>query len=336
MIASARANNIEMVRSLLEKHTNANAIGSNNMTELLHCAAQTGHLSMCQFLVETGHSNVNAACRSGQTALIYASSAGQLSVCRFLVETCHANVNAATNDGKTALIAASLSGHRSVCRLLVETGRANVHAKSCNGRTALHEACIFRKVKIVQYLIQATGADANAFDNSRNTCLHHACLSGSLEITQCLIELGRARAETTNGEGRTALHCACHMGCKLELVQYLVRRELVNVDAVDCSLGQTALHLACWFGRLDAVKCLVEEGQANVHIVAREGQTALHWACSCVVGGDPIYLVQYLIDSCLVDALAVDQFGQTALHLASKRQYYFRVIHYLVIRHPIH
>ena len=76
--------------------------------------------------------------------------------------------------------------------------------------------------------------------------------------------------------------------------------------------GQTALHKACGFGKLQGVKILVNSG-ANVNDLEFKGQRPIHFACE--EGRQDI--VQYLLTKgakCSVQ----DKDGLTPLHMCSK------------------
>jgi ankyrin repeat protein len=306
---STRGDCLYTLRHWVEKHhANVNATDSSGMTALMYVASR-GYLDACQWLVEAGHADVNTADRAGMTALMYASYHGHLKVCEFLVEAGHVNVGAVDSRGMTALMYACKPDYMSVSWCLVDTGRANVEAKSHrDGRTALHMACY----------------------------------RGSFRIARCLIALGGANVDTTDDKGRNALHFACQMDdtFNFELVQYLVQRRPTNIDAAERECGFTALHWACFYGKLDAVRCLIEDGFANVKAVATTGETVLHLACRyghSTPDGINFILIRYLVETCRVDTFVRDQMDRTALHeAASQRRSHLRLVLYLTSRFPIH
>ena len=84
----------------------------------------------------------------------------------------------------------------------------------------------------------------------------------------------------------------------------------------DKGTGRTLVHIACFSGRLEAVRLLSYLRAAGVDLAARDasGASALHWA---VVGGNPA-MVYRLLDAGL-SAREADSQGWTPLHLAAAR-----------------
>ena len=93
-------------------------------------------------------------------------------------------------------------------------------------------------------------------------------------------------------------------------------RRAVTAESVDLFAydGWTPLHLAAFFGRLDAARLLVEAG-ADVHAVSRNslGNTPLHAATS----GRHSDVALYLLERGASGA-AVDSGGYTPLQIASE------------------
>jgi ankyrin repeat protein len=298
-------------------------------------AARENNLDLVRRLVERQHANVDAACNShGWTALIVASRRGHLRVVKYLVETGGANVEAVEQGGWTALMYASFCGRLAVCQYLIETGRANVDNANCHdGRTALFLACRWAELRIVQYLVMKARANVNVADIYGSTPLIVASQRCDLAMAKCLVESGGAKIETTDGNGVSALQHACCLTTSLHVVQYLVRKRPSNIDEGDLKLGYNALHKACRIGELNIVRCLIEEGGANVKAVTKSKETALIRAC-CNTAADNFGLIRYLVETCMVDESAADCMGRTPLHVASILRHR-RIILYLMSRYPV-
>jgi ankyrin repeat protein len=270
-------------------------------------------------------------------ALLDAVRERNLEAARRLVEREHANVEASGKNGRTALLISCSFQDLRVVRFLIETGRANVQAKDRDGFTALHWACLYNHAHIVQYLVVTAGAVTNVVDYNGRTPLHFACQHGDLAVAQCLIESGGAKVETIDQYGGNALQFACHMSYAPDLVQYLVRQRPNNIDVIDESTyGRNSLHWACWNRNLEIVRCLIEEGHANTKVVTNKGETVLHLASYGIFRADPIALVRYLVETCMLDDFATDQLGRTALHVASESRHYPGVVLYLTSRYPVY
>ncbi|MCZ6884675.1 MAG: ankyrin repeat domain-containing protein, partial [Rickettsia endosymbiont of Ixodes ricinus] len=59
--------------------------------------------------------------------------------------------------------------------------------------------------------------------------------------------------------------------------------------------GETILHYAAGYGRLETVKYLVEEKHADIHAIANDGRTILHSAAKCSQAG-ALEVIKYLVD----------------------------------------
>ncbi len=73
--------------------------------------------------------------------------------------------------------------------------------------------------------------------------------------------------------------------------------------------GWTALHAACYFGRLEIVKYLVEEDHADPNEKNPNGWHALIFA---VMGGHGSIIIEYLLEYTITDPTHTDEAGNTA------------------------
>jgi len=93
----------------------------------------------------------------------------------------------------------------------------------------------------------------------------------------------------------------------------------INMNIPD-SQGQTAFHYACLQGKMEVVKCFMENVDKEfLHVDLRDqdGHSPLHLAC---IGNNP-KTVRYLFDMAMqfgIDVNATDRNGWTLLHLAAK------------------
>ena len=182
MKASAKGK-LEVVRELIDKGANVNAVKTKNGMTALMLASEEGHLEIVRLLIEKG-ANVNAAkTTDGWTALMAASQNGHLEIVKEMCER-GANVNAArTSDGWTALMAASQNGHLEIVKELCERG-ANVNAATTiDGSTSLIWATTGGHFEVVKELCDR-GADVNAATIRGTTAMDQA---GKPEIREYLL-----------------------------------------------------------------------------------------------------------------------------------------------------
>jgi hypothetical protein len=88
-----------------------------------------------------------------------------------------------------------------------------------------------------------------------------------------LLDLGADVNAATANECLTALYVACSYG-HLDAVRCLLVELNADVNQED-RLGGTALSFAANSGNVDLMRCLVREGNADINHVDRQGETAL-------------------------------------------------------------
>jgi len=204
--------------------------------------------------------------------------------------------------------ALALSGHGEAVARMTGMARAfradaplwAVHKgyRGPRGRTALQYAAWAGDAARVRFLVELGPGEA--------TALMFASEGGHLEAVRCLVEHGDGAVDAAAG---AALKIAAHNGhhtvvaylvyagrvsagacaapalvaCawgRLELVRCLVQRGGVDVNLALSADGSSFLMVACENGHLEVVHFLVEHGGAAVNFArVSDGQTALLWAC---------------------------------------------------------
>jgi ankyrin repeat protein len=109
----------------------------------------------------------------------------------------------------------------------------------------------------------------------------YAVQKGFSECVRLLVRAGANPHFVVNSAGGMSIvQIACN-GSNVETLRQVI--EVVNVN--ECMQnGRTALHWACYYGKMGFVRALVAAG-ASVHIQDEEGCTPLFWAV-CVLIGD--------------------------------------------------
>uniref|UniRef100_A0A6U5MU14 Uncharacterized protein n=1 Tax=Grammatophora oceanica TaxID=210454 RepID=A0A6U5MU14_9STRA len=114
------------------------------------------------------------------------------------------------------------------------------------------------------------------------------------EVRRLIEHLG-ADPTCVSEKGQTVLHAACHSDC-FSIVKYLVstvRGGGVHVESRDGE-NRTPLLTACYAGRTQVARYLVEKGGADVNARDNYMCTPLHYACS-------VELSRYRLQSCLAE-----------------------------------
>ncbi|HBD7397587.1 ankyrin repeat domain-containing protein [Legionella longbeachae] len=181
------------------------------------------------------------------------------------------------------------------------------------------ELCSFDSFKQSAMTLARQGADITAGGRSgfQPTVLHilvHHNQNGANnnEIAE-LVGLNAAVLEGKDYFGRTPIHLLLseNHNATIDAIEQLLSE--TNLYLVD-NQGATLLHTACYSGNLPAVDYLVSKGLSLTALTNRN-ETLIH----CAVSSGNVSLIQWLIDTKQIDINAKDQFGETALHRASKQ-----------------
>ncbi|KAH0419847.1 hypothetical protein CcaCcLH18_14269 [Colletotrichum camelliae] len=145
-------------------------IRAENGSTALAFASRNGHMEMVRLLLEKG-ADMNAVDNEGQTPMYVASYYGHLDVLQHLIKR-GADKDIPNKDSWTPLYTASRNGHLEVVRLLVQNG-ADLIAAANTGRTPLYETAHHGYLKVFQLLLES-GASAHSADKVGWTPLHGA------------------------------------------------------------------------------------------------------------------------------------------------------------------
>eukprot|EP01006_Ploeotia_vitrea_P020976 TRINITY_DN53305_c0_g1_i1.p1 TRINITY_DN53305_c0_g1~~TRINITY_DN53305_c0_g1_i1.p1 ORF type:complete len:707 (-),score=66.43 TRINITY_DN53305_c0_g1_i1:85-2205(-) len=289
--------------------------------------------------------DINAINFEGCTALHKAATWGRATITQYLLAK-EADSNIQTKDGKTALHFAAAKGHQGVAtELLVydpttvckpvqdkqqkkgapkkgkkeeekeeEKGLkpTDTNVLDANNQTALQLAMINNHTSLAELLISHS-ANVQKSSPQHGTLLHHAVAVGNLQNVVALMTGGADVNAERETDKRTPLHVAAERGL-FEIVKYLIERG-VNKDAQDQD-DSTALHLCVQGGHYEIAHYLVTECEANVALVDKYQQTALH---VCATVGAP--KISDLLLQNEADPNCVEMYGRTPLHVACEQKH---------------
>jgi ankyrin repeat protein len=209
LIAASNAGSIDIVRFLIAKGATTKGT-KRGMTPLL-ASAGANDLEMVRLFVEKGV-DVNAATKGGSTPLQSAAGAGNLAMVKLLLAK-GADANAATTEGGkvrkgpialnhlTALSLAAPYGTPELLRTLIDAG-AQVNAKDIRDMTPLMLAVSSetQNPEVVRLLL-AKGADVKAKSNLGETALDWAKKFGDPEVISLLLKAGAEAAQNAETAG---------------------------------------------------------------------------------------------------------------------------------------
>ena len=282
---ASRAGCPSFLDGLVKAGFDINGVDDHNYTALI-LSVGAGDLEVVDGLLRLGAA-IDFPCVSGMTALVAASHLNKTEVARRLVEA-GADVNWVTAVGTTALYEAAEVNAVEIVKLLLDAG-ADVNLPNgtivstplcqaaqsnatdaakvlvAHGATldtmiegmsnALHKAAYMNNTELVQVLVQA-GASVDLPDITGSIALHHAARNGNAAMLRYLKAAG-SWLHIPDGEGLTVLHLAAGSG-SVPAVKEVLSWRVVDVNAE--VRGQPALVVAAYYGHLNVVRLLVEEG----------------------------------------------------------------------------
>ena len=280
---------VGIVRLLLQRGLDVHAKDKDHGTPL-HSAAFSGMLEITRVLLDHG-ADVNAENKQGRTPLHqvaqgeYDPQERGVGVVRLLVER-GVDVHAQDKDHDTALHLAAFSGRLEIAKLLIDHG-AITTAESDHGESPLHLASRGQYVSqengvsIVQLLLER-GADITATDRHQNTPLHSASSLGRLEIARVMLDHS-VKAVSENDRAQTPLHLVSQGNYWFQDdgpgVAKLLLEHGADMHARDEDYA-TPLHLACYRGRLDIARVLLDydataQGENGTDVVPFASQVSI-------------------------------------------------------------
>uniref|UniRef100_A0A915PGN2 K Homology domain-containing protein n=1 Tax=Setaria digitata TaxID=48799 RepID=A0A915PGN2_9BILA len=205
------------------------------------------------------------------TALTLAATGGHDSLVELLI-TRGADIEHKDKKGFTPLILAATGGHINVVELLLNHG-ANIEAQSDRTKdTALSLACSGGRKEVVELLLKR-GANKEHRNVSDYTPLSLAASGGYVDIVNLLLNNGaEINSRTGSKLGISPLMLAAMNGHAAATKILLERGSDIN-SHIETNRN-TALTLACFQGRTDVVRLLLEYN-ANVEHRAKTGLTPL-------------------------------------------------------------
>ncbi len=342
LLLAAALGKDDVVKALITHGANVNITDNYGWTPLM-VAAEKGHLTSVQALLNAHSINIDTKKRGGATALFMAAYNSKDDVVKALIQK-GANVNINTYFGWTPLMSAAEKGHLTTVQVLLNANSINIDTKNHNGATALYIAAAFGRDDIVKALIQK-GANVNITDDDGWAPLMYAAEKGHLTTVQALLNANSININARNKKGRAALYVAAYHGKDdvvkaliqkganvniishdgwtplmaaadqghLTIVQALLSAPQIDINAKDIS-GSNALMVATDRGKGNVVKVLIDHG-ADVNVTDDQGQTLLMFALK--KGRKEI--VQTLLSTPQIDINVQAVNGKTALYIAATR-----------------
>ena len=300
-------------------------VKDSNGSTLLHAAASNDQVEVMQYLIDGGLS-LNAKNSRGDTPLHVATQNASIGAVDFLMER-KADDTILNQDMDAPLHIAVRSKNLKLVQVFLKHPHAELVVHGYRKRTALHIAAEHNLMEIVDAIHGAAlalhGSCSNpkfrvcAGDADGVTPVHYAARCGSHKVLELIItravEHGyplKSILGFLDEENSSPLNAAVDAG-HLEVVKVLLKFGASPVEENGDQLP--AVHLACFQGKLEMVKAMVEKhGPRILHFSTVDGSTPLHWAAHSIHGA--------CLNKCLIELgaplNAVNREGRTPLHNA--------------------
>lgn len=264
---------LRRLRTLVSEGLDINT-GNYDRRTPLHLAANHGHMSMIEFMIDRMGADVRVKDRWGGTPLDDAIRCKKDDVVAFLQKKgAPIGKMSSLTDDSVDLCDAGFNGDIDRLKGLINCN-ADVNMADYDGRTAIHLACSEGKLKCVKHIVEKMNGDQNVKDRWGGTPKDDAIRHGHDDVFEYLEKRGALRGKTASMNAADATDL-CSAATKEDLVALRdMYRRKVDVNTGDYD-QRTAMHLACAEGKLAVVKCLVQELKADVNVVDRWGGTPL-------------------------------------------------------------
>jgi ankyrin repeat protein len=193
----------------------------------------------------------------------------------------------------------------------------DLHAVDSKERNGLHRAARLGKTEIARMLIDR-GLDVNGVDASGEAALQMACRNGHLDLARLLVACGAELNYVPSPElteySETALCSTVRKG-RLEVLEFLLKAG-ADPNCVS-SAKRYPLHAAIWWNTgFQILRLLIEHG-ADLSIIDKQGNDALHVAVTAesLEETERLELCRLLLQKGAI-VNSQNMRGETALHKA--------------------
>lgn len=248
-----------------------------------------GHLQVLKYLVEQNIVDINQEIilKNGDKSniLFVAAQNGSVDLLTMVMATSKLNLNYQNDKGTTPLWIACCNLHIDVVGMLLMAG-ADPNICNYKGDSPLIPACQKGSLTIVQMLVD-TGCNINTKNKNGDTVIILCCRNGQHQILQYLLsQMSKEVVEQemmtfSDIDGFNPMFAAVELD-RFECIKVL-HSIYPKLDYVTSSTNAilpdaSPLHLAAFYGRLNAFKTLVEDLGMDINGQTTSGVTALHLA----------------------------------------------------------
>jgi len=309
-------NRIELVvmeRIFKRPRIQVDLVDTRKRTPLIY-AARYGRLFAVSRLIYA-KANTRVADKDGRTPLFHAAVSEHWDTVELLLRA-GASVNTTDQYFRTPLHAALENGDEAMATLLLKA-EASVNAYDCEGHTPIMFAMEQKNRRLFSEIVKQR-SNLDVLDKRGWNVVIYAIETGMLaEVMPLLVKLAdrvKPILRARDPQGRNAMHHAATLhsvAAANKAVESLVKLDQEAGTIGDCN-GDTAIHMAAEFGRLDTLR-LLSQNMISADFINNRGETPLHHAAhgghlACVVA-----LIQDRGQGPACDSGAEDIEGRTIL-----------------------
>ncbi|KAF4517989.1 hypothetical protein B566_EDAN008824 [Ephemera danica] len=321
---AASEGNSELLKALLQCESILIDIRNNNGSTSFHIACLSGNTEAAKILLSTKNCSVDTVDRYGNSPLHDATKNGSVEIIERILRVNISDLE--TNQSSFQKVFSKQCTEKSKL----------INCQNKDGYTSMHLAVQLNLVEAVKLLLEDHLFNMNILDKDDNSVFHWAARTGSIKIMQLFLEYNETQHNITTEN--TSLHIA-------DSKRKIVAKILNQKNKYD----QTPLHLAVYYGHIDAVEFLIKHncslnerdnnGESVLHLATErkhikimtmllhcdptlihqrnnQQKIPLHTACYLGCTEAVELLIKY---NCSVKER--DRFGKTALHMAVNGNY---------------
>jgi ankyrin repeat protein len=352
LFVSTHRGQTEVTKMLLDNRAEANGKNADGRTPLAF-AAEEGHESVMELLIERGAAIDDLDEMTGSSALHLAVERGRIEASEVLL-TARAEVDIRDSEGQTPLhklrrkaykdvrtqmvplllkhgadidaldkvnssllMSAAVRGDEELMPLLIAS-KASLEQTDPSGATPAHMAAARNRDEALELLIKAK-ASINTVDRSGGSPMGEAAAQGLTGIMKILLKAG-ASADSPSVGGDPAIYGAAKWG-HVPAMELLLKAGASTTTPSkkkseaeeDDVPGKPLLHVAMEQGREDIARLLLEQGM-SADVLDHQQRTPLHRAAEHASGD----LADFLLEK-KAAVESKDDEGLTPLHVAATK-----------------
>ncbi|KAK6180742.1 hypothetical protein SNE40_008737 [Patella caerulea] len=283
--------------------------GNNNV---LHQACTFGSLETVQFLLTQGL-DIHSRGFNGRTPILQCcqSEIEPLPKIKLILDK-GGNIEDIDEDNNNMLHQACRFGCLETVQFLLTQG-LDIHSRRFNGRTPILQCCESQTEPVPKIkLILDKGGNIHDIDKDNDNVLHRACCHGSLETVHFLLTQG-LDVHSRGRNGLTPILQCCESQTEPVPKIKLILDKGGNIEDI-AKYNDNVLNLACKYGRLETVQCLLTQG-LDIHSRGFNGRTPILMCCQSEI--EPLPKIKLILDNG-GNIEDIDKKNNNVLHLACR------------------